>query len=68
VADEWQRRGIAHLLMAQLMEAARQRDLEIMEGTVLSSNTEMLALAETLSFAISPDPEDSSLRRVVKRL
>ena len=39
-----------------------------MEGSVLSNNTEMLALAQTLSFTISPDPEDPSLRRVVKRL
>jgi acetyltransferase len=68
VSDTWQRRGIAHLLMGQLMEAARHRDLEVMEGTVLSSNTEMLALAQTLDFTITPDPEDPSLRRVVKHL
>lgn len=68
VADAWQRRGIAHLLMGQLMEAARQRDLETMEGTVLANNKEMLALAETLGFAVSADPEDPNLRRVTKRL
>ncbi len=68
VGDDWQRRGIAHLLMGQLMEAARYRDIEVMEGTVLSANTEMLALAKTLNFTVTPDPEDPNLRRVVTRL
>jgi acetyltransferase len=68
VSDEWQRRGIAHYLMGQLMEAARHRDLEVMEGDVLTSNHEMLALAKTMGFTVTPDEQDPSLRRVRKRL
>jgi acetyltransferase len=68
VSDEWQRRGIAHLLMGQLMEAARHRNLNVMEGDVLASNHEMLALASTMGFTITPDPQDAGLRRVRVRL
>jgi acetyltransferase len=68
VSDEWQRRGIAHRLMGQLMEAARHRDLEIMEGDVLASNHEMLELAKTLGFTVTPSADDPNIRRAVKRL
>jgi acetyltransferase len=68
VADEWQRRGIAHRLMGQLMEAARHRSLEVMEGDILASNHEMLALAVTLGFTVVPSQDDPGIRRANKRL
>lgn len=68
VSDQWQSRGIAHHLMQNLMEVARDRDLERMEGQVLSNNTKMLELVSTLNFKIDNDPDDPGVKRVVARL
>jgi len=68
VADKWHGKGIAHLLMRNLMEVARDRELEIMEGQVLSDNKRMLELMKSLKFKIETDPEDSAIKRVVAQL
>jgi acetyltransferase len=68
VSDQWQSRGIAHHLMQNLMEVARDRDLERMEGQVLSNNRKMLELVSTLNFQIDNDPDDPGVKRVVARL
>jgi acetyltransferase len=68
VSDRWQSRGLAHRLMQNLMEVARDRGLEQMDGQVLSNNTKMLELVGTLGFHISNDPEDSAVKRVVADL
>ncbi len=68
VSDRWQSRGLAHRLMQNLMEVARDRGLEQMEGQVLSNNSKMLELVGPLGFRISNDPEDSSVKRVVADL
>jgi acetyltransferase len=68
VADAWQRNGIGSKLMHSLMDAARKRGLEIMEGWVLSGNTRMLALMDGLGFTIDASAGDPSLRHVVKKL
>ena len=68
VADEWQSRGIAHHLMPKLMDIARDRGLERMEGQVLSNNFRMLDLMESLNFQITNDPEDSGIKLAVARL
>lgn len=65
VADQWQRQGIGHRLMHQLMEIARDRGLERMEGEVLSNNFKMLDLMKSLNFHITTSPEDSSIKQVV---
>ncbi|MES9826081.1 MAG: bifunctional acetate--CoA ligase family protein/GNAT family N-acetyltransferase [Candidatus Thiodiazotropha endolucinida] len=65
VSDQWQRQGIGHKLMHQLMEVARDRGLEKMEGEVLSNNFKMLDLMKSLYFHISTSPEDSSIKQVV---
>ncbi len=65
VSDKWQRQGIGHRLMHQLMEVARDRGLEKMEGEVLSNNFKMLDLMKSLNFAISTSPEDNSIKSVV---
>ncbi len=64
VADAWQGYGIAYQLMQRLMEVARDRGLERMEGQVLSSNTRMLNLMRSLHFTIQRDPEDSTIKQV----
>jgi len=65
VGDGWQGHGIGHQLMQKLMEVARDRGLERMEGQVLSNNSRMLNLMKSLNFAIEQDPEDTAIKRVV---
>jgi len=64
VSDAWQGHGIGHQLMQRLMEIARDRGLERMEGQVLSNNSRMMKLMTSLKFAIERDPEDSAVKRV----
>ena len=68
VGDAWSGRGIGHHLMRQLMEVARDRELETMEGQVLSNNRRMLGLMTSLGFEVERDPDDESIRQVVARL
>jgi acetyltransferase len=68
VSDAWQGHGIGHQLMQILMEIARDRGLEYMEGQVLSNNTRMLKLMGSLHFGIGQNPEDSSIKQVTIKL
>ena len=68
VSDRWRGRGIAHHLMRDLMEVARDRKLERMEGKVLSNNRRMLELVTSLNFSIANDPEDPTVKVVEARL
>ena len=54
--------GLATELMKQLIDAARKRGLQVMEGFVLAENQSMLRLAKKLGFSVAPDPEDQALR------
>ena len=64
VSDQWQRKGIAHHLMHKLMEIARDRGLERMEGEVFRNNFKMLELIKSLNFQIRNHPEDNSIKQV----
>jgi acetyltransferase len=68
VSDDWQHRGIGHILMKDLMDIARHRDLTEMEGQVLSNNSKMLELVQTLGFRVSNDQDDPSIKQVVAQL
>jgi acetyltransferase len=68
VSDKWQGKGIARLLMQKLIEIARNRSLEVMEGQVLANNFRMLELMTSLNFEISNDPNDPGIKVVVTRL
>ncbi|WP_324779080.1 bifunctional acetate--CoA ligase family protein/GNAT family N-acetyltransferase [Thiobacillus sedimenti] len=68
VGDAWQKQGIGHKLMDVLMDVARSKGLEAMEGEVLRSNRPMLKLVEALGFRVEPHPEDDSVRRIVRAL
>jgi len=66
VADDMQRQGVGRQLMQSLMNAARDRGLEIMEGDVLTSNRKMLRLCEGLGFRLvrqMDDPDVTAVRR-----
>jgi acetyltransferase len=68
VSDRWQGRGIAHRLMSDLMAIARDRNLQRMQGSVLSENSKMLELVASLNFQIRNDPDDPAVRQVEARL
>lgn len=68
VADNIQGKGLGHKLMVALMEAARDRDLSVIEGEVLSSNHKMLRLMTRLGYAIKVSEEDPSVMNVSKPL
>ena len=68
VADDWQRQGIAHRLMQQLIETARSHALQLMEGEVLISNQEMLSLVAKLGFGIASSEIDRNIKHVSRRL
>lgn len=56
--------GLATRVLNMLIEAARKRGLQVMEGIVLAENQPMLRLAKRLGFSIEPDPDDRAVRLV----
>jgi acetyltransferase len=64
VADAWQQRGVGTLLMAALMDAARERKLKTMFGEVLASNHRMLQFVRRMGFRILRHADDARLVRV----
>ncbi len=50
------------------MEIARDRDLETMQGQVLSDNSKMLELVTSLNFQVRNDPDDTAVKQVEARL
>ena len=63
--SDLQGRGLGWLLMQTMIEYASADGLRLIEGQVLSENTTMLRMCGELGFEVEPDPEDSSLCRVV---
>jgi acetyltransferase len=55
VTDQWQRRGIARLLVAELTRFARWRGIRCLEGIVLPDNLAMIELAKSLGFHATHD-------------
>lgn len=68
VADEWQRKGIGSHLMNTLMDAARKRGFQTMDGEILADNHNMLGLVKSLGFQIHTSPDDPSVKVAEKRL
>ncbi len=68
VGDGFQRQGVGGTLMRALEEAARDKQLQLIEGFVLASNNGMLDLMTRLSYKVEMYPDDPSLRRVWKAL
>ncbi|MBX3714729.1 MAG: GNAT family N-acetyltransferase [Burkholderiales bacterium] len=64
IDDGWHHSGLAGILMGHLVEVARARGLEAMEGFVLAANSAMLHLAHQLGFASHHDPGDRDTVRV----
>lgn len=68
VADNITGKGLGQKLMVSLMEAARSKGLEVIEGEVLSNNHNMLKLMTRLGFSIKNSEDDVGIRKVNKRL
>jgi len=68
VADSMRGMGLGDKLMGVLMDAARAKGLQVMEGEVLNNNTGMLHLMKRLGFSIEASRDDESIKRVRKVL
>jgi len=68
VADEWQGRGVAWVLMERLLDCARRRGLKRIEGAVLRNNHNMLRFTNALGFVTNDDPDAHEQVIVVKEL
>jgi len=58
VSDEWQGRGLGHLLMRHLIEVARQRGIKRMYSIDAAANQEMRKLAADLGFERRVDQDN----------
>jgi len=68
VDDAWQGSGIAGVLMFTLMDVARARGIETMDGLVLATNHKMLKFARQLGFTQAHVPDDPGTMRVFRKL
>jgi acetyltransferase len=68
IADDWRKSGVAGLLMQALIDAARARGFQTMEGLVMRENRAMLRFVRALGFELEPEPQERTLVRVVKNL
>jgi acetyltransferase len=64
VRSDLQGKGLGWSLMEHLLAYARAEKLARIEGVVLAENTDMLSMVHDLGFSVTPDPEESGLRRV----
>ena len=68
IVDQWHRLGLARRLLEILIESARARGFQRMEGYVLAANARMLGLAKKLGFTEMPSSEGPSVRMVRRDL
>ncbi|MDJ0768060.1 MAG: GNAT family N-acetyltransferase [Ilumatobacter sp.] len=61
VSDEFQGHGVGRRMLQRLMEIARSRGLDTMEGEVLATNRRMLDLVRSIGFHEQPAPDDPSI-------
>lgn len=68
LSDEWQGRGLGRRLLADLIAAAKQRGVRRLFGTTLSENKAMLALAQSLGFAVATDRDVAAIANLTLNL
>ena len=68
VSDEFQGHGIGQRMLTRLMEIARSRGLDMMEGEVLTANHRMLELVRSMDFQIERSPENPGVQYVWTKL
>ncbi len=68
VSDEFNGQGIGSRMMLSIMEFARRKGLERIEGLVLTNNEPMLKLMRSLDFEIRRYADDPDFRLCVRQL
>ena len=68
VRSDWHGRGVGHLLMNRLIEAARKLGIGELVGAVLRENRPMLDMCRALGFSLAPHPDEAALVRARKPL
>ena len=58
VADGWQGRGLGKRLLGLLMDSARARGIEALEGEMLADNEPMRQLMRSMGFTIRSSHDD----------
>jgi acetyltransferase len=62
VADAWQGCGVGRMLLARMVEIARERGLQRLVGETLATNQPMIRLAVHLEFKVTMHADDPTLR------
>jgi acetyltransferase len=68
VVDAWQGRGLGTLLLRELVKVARQLGYRRIEGSVLTINARMLAVAQRLRFKLAVRRDDPGVICVYRAL
>lgn len=68
VDDAWQHHGIGYQIMSDLIRIAKDKGFEIMKGSILAANRDMVQLAKDLGFTTDCAQEDPRVMEVVKDL
>jgi acetyltransferase len=68
VADEFKGHGLGSRLMLSIMDFAREKGLQEIEGLVLANNPTMLRLMKGLGFSAKPFAEDPDFKLVSHQL
>ena len=68
VADEWQNHGLGTRLMSCIIEAAKEKNFQTLEGEVLANNVKMLHLMRKLGFRQQTKPDEPGVVLVTKAL
>jgi acetyltransferase len=68
VADAWQGMGVGSELMRSLAAAARDRDIDDLEGTTLAENQRIVEWARRFGFGVRTEPNSGGLVRVTLHL
>ena len=64
VRSDWHHRGLGHLLMTRLIEAAKARGIGALYGDVLRENATMLDLCREIGLTAGTHPDDPTLLRL----
>ena len=68
IADEFAGQGLGSRMMLSIIEVARSRGLQEIDGLILANNQPMLRLMTSLGFKIGPYPEDPDFKLASKAL
>ena len=64
ISDEFQGHGIGQRMLKRLMEIARSRGLDMMEGEVLTANHRMLDLVRSMDFQVQRSADNPGVQYV----